>query len=195
MNILLQALAILFFSISCPPDRIDSLSRLVRPDFELVELNVSGDSLLLVSTNEFLYYPFGKFTDEHAFNIKNKIFTDRSTLIVDNDDVGPKIKLSRFDCNASSIITIKSESNALEIVKGSIRDKGIELVNGVFVGMKKDAFLSKFFIATVTKELKKVNTIVLESGLQGIWHYYYFKDDILDRIQFRTDYSFYDKVD
>ena len=196
MNILLQSFANLFLAISAPTTHFDSLNHLVRPDFELVDLYIADDSLALVSMSDFLYYPFGRFENENKFIDKNSFFTSSCILnIKDDDDSEYNIELTQFTHKSSTLFTINGESGFLEIVKLNVIDQEIKFINEIFVGMDKDTFFGKFFINSNTKKLCNIKKIVLVSGLQGIWHYYFFKNDHLDRIYIRTDYTVFEKLE
>jgi hypothetical protein len=55
------------------------------------------------------------------------------------------------------------------------------------VGMVQESFLQIFFRRVVNPG--GISTILVESGLTGIWHYYYFENDILKEIKMITDYQ------
>ncbi|KAA8482591.1 hypothetical protein BDE36_4384 [Arcticibacter tournemirensis] len=165
----------------------DSLKNLAKKDFELVELSTKGDTLNIVSTSAFLYYPLGKFRsiDDFSKTFKNLNVT------TEHDVTDSSIVLNRASGDGCFIKLFKdSEKNALEIVSGRIINDQVKLVNGIGTGMNKVDFLKIFFKDVPPNEIEKVKVIKLISGLEGISHVYVFSPDRLILLYFDTDYSF-----
>jgi hypothetical protein len=155
----------------------NKLKEKAKADFELIDYRLSTDTLTLISTSDFLYYPFGIFKDNKAlkkkypnlFNLKNGlpylIFEDSYVKFLFDDD-----------------------KKRLETVYAKIISPEIQLRNGIVTGMSKLEVLTRFF------DSKPDNTyglkvLTLESGLLGMWHYYTFDNDVLTSILFDTDYQ------
>jgi len=146
---------------------------------------IKNDTLWIASGDKFLYYPFGiyKNIDELAVVYS---FMNRKSLLNNNR------LLDNLYFNRSSIVTMldTDDSKKIEIVYAKILDSNIVLSNGIKVGLDKSGFLNYFSIPLQKSEWDKIHIVVLESALTGIWHYYYFSNDKLDSILFRTDYQF-----
>lgn len=165
---------------------MDSIVNLTWEDCEIIETKLTNDTLLIVSTNNFLYYPFGKyhlfaeFQTSH-FNINNdkyKIDSVKKDFLIIT--VENKNNLLRF---------IESkDSDKLEIVYADIKDNSFAFSNGMKIGMNKEECLSIFF-ETIPKGLEHIHIIKLESGLTGIWHYYSFSKNKLENVTIKSDYQ------
>ena len=165
----------------------DSLQYLALNSFELLTYRITPDTLQLVSTSAFLYYPFGKFTSIAGLqkNLPAVIFKRES----DKNDVSAKIYRGVIG-NAFVKMFFDQEKKSLEIVSGNIYTPELKLGNGIKIGMKKRAFFAKFFKKASTAEQGSKRIVELISGLDGIRHYYTFKNNVLAHIEFDTDYQF-----
>ena len=163
------------------------LEKSQKPTAEIAEVLFNEDTLKIVTGITHLYYPFGKHSD-----IKD---IEKSIL---NSSV-KNIHLINFQAQDSTAITqittplsvIKffydDEQLRQEIVSADIRDSNFHFLNNIRIGMSKDELLKILFSKPPAVT---VNTIKLISGLDGIKHYYLFKDDKLTEIKMVTDYTF-----
>ncbi|UYZ62621.1 hypothetical protein [Hymenobacter weizhouensis] len=165
----------------------DSLQYLVFDSFELVSYQVAADTLQLVSTSNFLYYPFGRYSAISAFKAKNPLFT----FVKETDPTDNTVNLYRgiYDNNFIKLF-LDDEKGALEVVSGRVNDSKIRLNEGILVGMKKREFFSRIFKKPSIIEKADIKVVELISGLEGIHHYYTFRNDTLARIDFNTNYQF-----
>ena len=163
----------------------DSLMHLIRSNFEIVEIELKKDTLLLYSTKDFVYYPYGKYRKFKDFQLSHLTIKDSNYKI---DTIGSNFIIINLE-NQNNIIqfTEYSETDKLELVSAIINDNDLKFNNDIKVGMNKNEFLSLFF-TQVPKELEKISVIELASGLLGIWHYYNFSENKLRNITMKTDY-------
>jgi hypothetical protein len=108
----------------------DEIKKKVKSDLGLIDCKMSSDTLALISTSDFLYYPFGIFRDNKSlkkeypklFNLKNGFpylsFDDSYVKFVYDD-----------------------EKERLEIVYAKIHDSEIRLRNGIATGMNRQEVL------------------------------------------------------
>lgn len=163
----------------------DSLQHLALSSFELVSYRQTNDTLQLVSTSDFLYYPFGNSSTIQAFRQKHPTWT----FAKETDRTDPTAILYRGTTRNGFIkLFADSEKKSLEIVAGDLSGPGIKLANGLAVGATRTAFFMPFFNQPATLPHSRV--VALISGLDGIRHYYTFRADTLARIVFETDYQF-----
>jgi hypothetical protein len=169
---------------------IDSLIYYSK-DKDIEIIRMKGDTLNLVTTNPFAYYPFGKFHNVNDFKNSLGAFEVASEKQYANNDTTLDLReLYNLSFNHSKIKVLAGpENSTIEIVSGIIIDGDIKLRNGFEIGITKDAVFDSLFIKK-PDNYSRINTIELESGLLGIWHYYKFNNDILMTISFDTDYQF-----
>ena len=193
------SISILF--ISCPfflnenNQELNSHNRvslnLNRPLDSLIDLEtiedyiIVGDTLKIVSTSDFLYYPFGRYRDK---NLLNERFKSLEKSI--DRQVDLKIKSSeapilvKFSMNDSYIkFFYDKENKQFEIVSAKIFSSKILMNNQLGVNIPKTNFMSKFSYDTALPETSNVSVIELISGLDGVWHYYTFENDTLKSIR------------
>ncbi len=165
----------------------ESLEKTAKKELEMIEMAFKKDTLSIVSASWFFYYPFGKFNSIVDFKKHNNSFDE--VIVYDKSD-STDDHLYRVIREDSFVKLIKSsDTEKLEIVSGSITNKKIILANGVRIGMHKKPFLEKLFNKLpYSKEIDEIKVVEIISGLNGIWHYYDFNNDILERIRFDTDY-------
>jgi hypothetical protein len=155
----------------------NSIKENVKADFGLIDYKLSTDTLTLISTSDFLYYPFGVFNDVNALKKEYpKLFNYKNEFPY----------LSSGDSYVKFFFN--DDKRRLETVYARIINPEIRLRNGIVTGMSKDEVLTKFFNSKPdnTDDLK---VLKLESGLLGMWHYYTFDKNVLKSIYFDTDYQ------
>lgn len=166
---------------------LDSLQKVIKEDSDVIETYMKDDTLNIVSTNPFLYYPFGKTNRMVDIIQKNNFF--RSVREYNKND--STIELYRMTYNHSFIKFYKDdEKKAFEIVCGKLNDEGVNLLNDIRIGMNKKDLIKKFFKEASEDQIKNANVIKIISGLEGIWHIYVFKRNKLVSIYLYTDYVF-----
>jgi hypothetical protein len=163
----------------------DSVKRFAIKDQKIIAIRVSLDTLCIVSTNKALYYPFGSysnFTDYYTESLKNS----ENKYAIDSAFNIFKI-ISIRSGNSELEFIENNETNRLELLSGHIKDDSFGLFNGIKIGMDKTELLLKFF-TYIPKELVDMQVIELKSGLEGVWYYCSFSQNILIKIDIKTDY-------
>ena len=160
-------------------------------DNELISTKLNGDTLNIVTTNQFAYYPFGKYFSIEEFNNSLKSFNlEIEQQYPNNDTLSDLRVLYNLTYKDSKIKVLSDQENeTIEIVSGKILDAEVELVNGFQVGMTKVAFIDCLFTKKPV-DFYIIKVVEIESGLLGIWHYYKFEQDTLKAILLDTDYLF-----
>jgi len=160
-------------------------------DKEVISTELKWDTLNIVTTNQFAYYPFGKYFSIEEFNNSLKSFI----LGVEqqypyNDTLLDLRVLYNLTYKDSKIKVLTDPDNkTIEIVSGKILNPEVVFVNGFQVGMTKAAFIDSLFSINPV-DFPKIKVVEIESGLMGIWHYYKFEQDTLKSILLDTDYQF-----
>jgi hypothetical protein len=168
-------------------------SALFLKEFKMKDINTATiirDTLKIVSVNGFFYYPLGKFHDSTALKNSLKSLNFKKEYVPDETSTSGKTLLYRF-YNANSFVKYfyQPDTEEYEIVSGKITDQSLVLLNGTKIGMDKNDFFDLYFTKAVHNTARKINVVEFISGLEGIWHYYTFKDDKLAGIYFDTDYQ------
>lgn len=167
--------------------QMDTLEKSAKTNLKLVELSIQKDTLNIVSTSSFLFYPLGKFTKIEKISQSNPQFT----TVIEHDKNDKKAKLYRLSSKNSFVKFFKDPNNAtLEIVSGKIINSEIMLENGIRVGMSKIDFFNLFFNKLTEHQIDNINTVKLISALNGITHVYIFEKKLLKRLEFNTDYMY-----
>jgi len=163
----------------------DSLKQLVRTEFKLVDIKLIKDTLFIVSTNKSLYYPFGAYSNFNEFYHKHSNESD----ICKTDSIHNVFKVISIQRGNSKIEFIENtETNRLELLSANINDSSFRFLDGIKVGIGKTDMLLKIF-THVPQELKEIRVIKMESGLEGIWYFYIFSQEVLKKIIIETDYD------
>ena len=161
-----------------------------KKSLELMEINLKTDTLEIVSSSSFFYYPFGKFhTIADFIQGGNSLNTYEETQkVVDSTDNTILYKFTNKD-NYLKVLN-SSDTKAIEIVGCNISDLNLQLSNKIKLGMTKKDFLDVFFDDVPYSKFQGVTVVKFVSGLMGIWHYYYFKENKLAFYKMNTDYIY-----
>ena len=161
-----------------------------KSDIKASEISIKNDTLSIVSTGWYFYYPFGKV--HHVDSLKGIFPKFKLLTVLDTDktDLSDTITVYRFSYKRNFLKFLQEpDTHKFEIVSGNIVDSTIDLLNGTKVGMSKSAFLDLYFKTNVNKETEKINVVEFITGLEGMWHYYTFRNNRLVSIRFDTDYQ------
>jgi hypothetical protein len=165
------------------PVELKTLSDVVQ--IEVMKYAIKNDTLWVLSGDIFLYYPFGIYQSIDEFAVAYP-FMHRKTLFVKNKF------LDNLYYNQNSIVTVfdPTQLGNMEIVYAEISDSSVVLSNGLKVGMDKSQFMRYLPVTLQKRELNKINVVILESALLGIWNYFYFDDNQIESILIISDYQF-----
>ena len=159
----------------------DSLARLFRPGAKIIQAHLVGDTLLLVATSDFIYYSFGKCGDiaclqkrcaPLVFKVK-----DEALLQTKGGYTG------RFRRSYVQGAQTVEQDTLMALVAGKLCDPGIAFANGITVGMDRAQLLRVFFKAPLGTPTSQIKVVRLDSGLDGMNHYYTFGGDTLQTIK------------
>jgi len=198
-QILLSFVLIISFGCSSRPGKNSDPEKVIHTDSlayfsydkKVISVELKWDTLNIVTTNQFAYYPFGKyFSIEEFNNYLNSFNLDVEQQYPNNDTLLDLRVLYNLSYRDTKIKVLSDpENKTIEIVSGKILDPELELVNGFQVGMTKAEFIDSLF-SKKPADFSKIKVVEIESGLMGIWHYYIFEQDTLKSILLDTDYQF-----
>lgn len=155
---------------------------------------ISGDTLNLVTCNNYVYSPFGKTKKKVDFkSLLLRKFTVADKTITDS--LG-SVDLNILKYKSSKLVFFLGDDDPLThstIVKGEIYDNDVELLYGIKVGMSEEEFYKKIFNYFPGELKSKYSVMSLHACVDGITHVYSFKNGIVNSIKFSNHYLF--KVD
>ena len=172
----------------------------------ICEAYVKSDTLIIVSDDDHLYYPFGQYDTWSDFekNYIKKHWMNLQTDSLFTNDVD--VYTVRMGSNYIEFFQNTDITGKIEIVRGLIYNNRIQLYDGIRIGMTKKEFLLNFTKDNVgydksaakfrtdfiknESQYKNISVIEVISALTGIWYYYFFSpDQILTFICIKTDYT------
>lgn len=169
---------------------IDSLKKWSSKDLgfedidgvELIEIN--KDTLKIISTAKFIYYPFGKLTELNALISKYPSYL--MSKVYDQPDTTTLFKISNKN-NYFKFVN-SPETGFFEVIHARILDPKIKFDNGIHVGMTTDSLYGLFFTKNV--RLDAIKKVKFTSALDGINHIYDISQGKIERIVIDSDYQF-----
>ena len=154
---------------------------------DILEMTMEQDTLHVITTDWFLWIPFGEFHSMHDFikklkptKVETRAFTDE-----DSKTYYIQIKNSRIHAYLSGTEDSPFGSTVM-LTSGEIKDS-ITMQRDIHLGLSKKEVFDKLRIPASNQEFSKVNVLYLESGLQGAFMYFNFKDDRLYYIKIDSD--------
>lgn len=154
---------------------------------------VANDTLQLVPQNDFLTYPFGKFTTIKGFKnaYAGSIISDTKRFSPYPATPSQKAKLYYVLSGNSYVGTFLNKATQnLEIVSSIVLNDAFPLANGIKVGMSKADFLKRVTDTSVA-DLANIRIVHLASTEnKAIHHYYQFSNDKLASITILSDYFY-----
>jgi hypothetical protein len=171
---------------------VDSLMNIVQEDFDVHSIELLQDTILILSTNEILFYPFGEFTNFKKFQEQYLKKVKEPNIDYTKSKSGSNVINIQNENNFLRLIETKEKRKGmqprLEIVYADINDADFVFVNGISVGMNKKGFLLKIF-SIVPEDLEKISVIKIASAVDFIEYYYTFSEDnTIKNITIITDY-------
>lgn len=184
MKIMLILLSFIFF-ISCGNNSIDNKNNENQEkrikytgNEDIINVKHLNDTLTVVSTDQILYFPFGKINSKQRLT---EVFNQFQIIEEKEREIRLSFKSSKLK------FVFDDEQGLFHIVSGTINDNEIAFSNDIKIDYTKKSVLSKYLQENEINE-NDFNVLILESGLTGIWHYYEFENNKLKRIKFDTDY-------
>jgi hypothetical protein len=164
----------------------DSLKRFARKEFKVVDIRLKKDTLCIVSTYKALYYPFGIYNNFNGFYNEYLNKGDYKYIIDSTFNFFKIISIKRE--NSKLEIIENTETNRIELLSAIVNDNSFELFDGIRIGISRTELLLKFF-TNIPIEIKDIPVIELKSGVDGVWYYCSFSQEILKKIVIETDYN------
>jgi hypothetical protein len=154
---------------------------------DILEMTMKQDTLHVVTTDWFLWIPFGEFHSIQDFIKKLKPTKVETRTFPDEDfkTYHIQIKNSRIHAYLSG----KEDSpfgSTVMLTSGEIKDS-IPMQRDIHLGLSKNEVFDKLFIPASDHELSEMNVLYLESGLQGAFMYFNFRDGRLYYIKIDSD--------
>jgi hypothetical protein len=168
----------------------DTLELVTKPPGEeAYDAYLKPDTLLVVSPDESVFYPFGRVAKATALATRSPMFSVKKGVSLYKGDPYP-YTLLRF--RNSGVKFYDDAEEGATVVSGHIVDPEIILDNGVRLGTTLPELLRAYFVAVPARRLLGVHTVTIASGLAGIIYHYSFRNNRLIGIDFDS-YSVMDK--
>lgn len=170
--------------------KIDRYWAKPKPSLEFNSfLENRGDTLSIVSCADYVYSPFGAINNKSELQsslLRNFSVSNRIDKI---EEESIEFQILRFKGSKLSLYfdTALEDSKRSNIFKGEIKDSEVSFVNGIKIGMDKEAFYKIFFDEASHELMEKYNYIAIASCVQDITHTYLFQDNKLQSVKFTTD--------
>lgn len=166
-------------------------SNIQRINLEIIKNSISFDTLKIVSVNhDLLWNPFGVHSNMQSF-----LSSLPEDVVVEKQIKTGGIEIHSIHIGNSLIKVFVAEdlyagNIMVNTVYAEIEVDAIEIANCIRVGMTKQLFIETFGLENMDS-LNEINVVELISGLLGVWQYYTFNNNnILTRIEIKTDYIF-----
>ena len=182
----MNKVVILFISVFAlsPFTKCSSISGQNRKD--IIETRISNDTLQIITTDPFLYYPFGIFRNVNQYEKRYPLL---KRVPVTSKKGNNNLFKYKYKNSTTVIFMDKNDSKRIQIVNAMIKDN-IKIVRDISIGMDKLTLLSLLGYSDCKDKLKNINVVECISGLDGVWLYFMFKENLLESILIRTDYTF-----
>ncbi|EKJ90379.1 hypothetical protein QR305_00626 [Bacteroides finegoldii] len=150
---------------------------------DIISIEMKKDTLCVITTDLFLYYPFGEHTSMSGFS-KNLDMPIVETF----DSIGVAV-LVKDGIRIKAFYDPCGDSHKVEIVFAQI-DKKVKFERNVNIGMEKEAVFESLNIPIASDIFQKINVLSLISGLNGVIMNFMFKNNSLKSVRIITDYIF-----
>lgn len=153
------------------------------------DFSISNDTLTVLTTGDFMDYPFGKYNTIKELN--HSIGGTKTIKKIGDNTWLDSVFISNDTLVFTKLNDISSMDDSVKIVYARVVTPKTMLKNNIQIGMKQSDFLNKIGLPLDKIGNKNINVIILETIVVGVWQSYYFSDDKhLDSIIITTDYVF-----
>lgn len=158
----------------------------------------SGDTLHLVTCSDYVYYPFGKLTDQSSIsesllreftitNVKRDTFTN-TNLTPPFFQWNESIDLTFADNKLNLFLDNDPEASIHGYIRGGqVVDSKVLFLEGIKIGININDFLNIFFDYFPAELQTKYNVVKFESCVTDITHIYIFKKGQLSSVIFISE--------
>lgn len=174
-----------------PVKRTDTLELVTKPPGEeAYDAYRKLDTLVVVSPDQAVLYPFGQVAKATALTTRYPLFTVQKGVSHYKGDPFP-YTLLRF--RNSAIKFYDDSEEGATVVSGHLVDPEIRLVNGVRLGQTLPEILRAYFVTVPAEKVRGIRIVSVESALNGIIYHYSFQNNRLMGVDFDS-YSVIDKA-
>jgi hypothetical protein len=169
------------------PDTLELATK--PPGQEAYDAYLKPDTLLVVSPDQAVFYPFGRVTKATALTARYPLFAVQQGVARYRGDPYP-YTLLRF--GNSAVKFYDNAEDGATVVSGHLVDPEIILANGVRLGYTLPQLLSTYSVTVPADKARNLRTVTVASALAGIIYHYSFENKRLVRIDLDS-YSIIDK--
>ncbi|MFD1468911.1 hypothetical protein ACFQ48_11810 [Hymenobacter caeli] len=173
-----------------PIPRTDTLELATKPPGEeAYDAYLKADTLVVVSTDRAVVYPFGRVARAAALTTRYPLFTAKKGVAYAQGDPYP-YTLLRFGNSAVKFYD-DSEEGAT-VISGHVVDPQIILANGVRLGSTLPELLRAYSVTVPTEKVRGIRIVTVEFVVDRIIYHYAFRNNRVMGIDFDS-YSVIDK--
>jgi hypothetical protein len=168
----------------------DTLELVTKPPGqEAYDAYLKADTLVVVSPDRAVLYPFGRVTTATALTARYPLFAVKKGVAHYRGDPYP-YTLLRF--RNSAVKFYNDSEEGATVVSGHLVDPEIILDNGVRLGYALPELLRAYSVAVPAEKVRGIRMVRVESAVNGIIYHYCFQNNRLIGVDFDS-YSVIDK--
>jgi hypothetical protein len=169
------------------PDTLELVTK--PPEKEAYDAYLLPDTLVVVSPDQAVFYPFGQAATARALTARYPLFAVQKGVAHYQGDPYP-YTLLRF---RNSVLKFYDDAEeGAQVVAGHLADPDISLLNGLHIGSTLSEVLRAYFVAVPLEKVRGIHIVRVASALDGIIYHYRFEDNQVISIDFDS-YSVIDK--
>lgn len=173
-----------------PITRTDTLELVTKPPGEeAYDAYLKSDTLVVVSPDQAVLYPFGQVAKASALTARYPLFAVQQGVAHYEGDPIPYTVL-RF--RNSAVKFYDDAEEGATVVSGHLVDPEIILDNGVRLGYTLPELLRTYSVAVPAEKVRGIRIVSVESVVNGIIYHYCFQNNRLMGVDFDS-YSVIDK--
>lgn len=163
-----------------------------RPEYMIKDVKIYTDTLTVCSLAENVVYPFGKWENIEQYITGTKLLWTR--------DIGYKQYFDSMEVGVNTLRRLDGSfidmyygihTSLVELLGGKITDSAVVLLNGVKVGMDKEAVFNVFFSKFPKSYVNDIHVLKVVSGAGEVGEVYTFKGKTLRHIGVVSKYKYY----
>ena len=173
-----------------PVKRTDTLELATKPPGEeAYDAYLKPDTLVVVSPNQTVLYPFGRVAKAASLTTRYPLFTVQKGVSQYKGDPFP-YTLLRF--RNSAVKFYDNSEDGATVVSGHVVDPQIILANGVRLGFTFPELLRAYSVTVPAEKVRRIRIVTVEFVVDKIIYHYAFRNNRVMSIDFDS-YSVIDK--
>jgi hypothetical protein len=169
------------------PDTLELVTK--PPGEEAYDAYIKPDTLVVVSPDQAVLYPFGRVAKAAALTKHYPMFAVQKGV---SHYEGDPYSYTLLRFRNSAVKFYDDSEEGATVVSGHLIDPEIILANGIHLGATLSELLSAYFVTVPAEKVRGLRIVSVESAVNGIIYHYAFRNNRLISIDFDS-YSVIDK--